>query len=211
MQMHIKKYLTKQSVLEIFAARPRPTDAAGDKVTKHEKSLELANKYGVSNKTIQQIWNRKSWVKLTQRLFNEESESSGNTTQPQSEDQVTENLTTLSHDQISMLDTRVRTSDWGQGESSSLRKGNRDNLICETDSWERISNFAVDTSTNTNDPIIWSGTPGNNLGGAGSSHCRIQSKDQTSSANSGISTLSYDQPSASDPVDAASNMDMGTT
>eukprot|EP00961_Rhodomonas_salina_P210973 2849081-Rhodomonas_salina.1 len=67
--MHIKKYLTEQAVLEIFAARPRPGPDSARKPTKHQLSINLANLYGVSNKTIQQIWNRKCWAKLTEPFF----------------------------------------------------------------------------------------------------------------------------------------------
>ena len=35
----------------------------------------LAGKYGVSSKTIRDIWNRKTWVNATQHLFDQEQAS----------------------------------------------------------------------------------------------------------------------------------------
>eukprot|EP00961_Rhodomonas_salina_P063293 850628-Rhodomonas_salina.1 len=80
--MQIKKYLTEQAVLEIFAARPRPGPASGVQPTKHQLSLNLAQKYGVTYKTIQQIWNRKCWTKLTEPFWEEWERTDATSSQP---------------------------------------------------------------------------------------------------------------------------------
>lgn len=54
--------MTFPQALEIY--RQRPTDAAGA-----NKSTEVANEYGVSPKTIRDVWNRKTWVKVTRPLW----------------------------------------------------------------------------------------------------------------------------------------------
>eukprot|EP00961_Rhodomonas_salina_P186838 2522798-Rhodomonas_salina.1 len=82
--MHIKKYLTEQAVLEIFAARPRPSAVNATTPTKHERSRTLAQLYGVSTSTIQQIWNRKCWAKVTGPYL-EEWELSGTTARSEDE------------------------------------------------------------------------------------------------------------------------------
>eukprot|EP00961_Rhodomonas_salina_P017051 229551-Rhodomonas_salina.1 len=82
LKMHIKKYLTKESVIEIFAARPDPSPVSGATPTKHELARVVADQYGVSSSTIQQIWNRKCWAKIT-APFCDEAQSSSSTTQDQ--------------------------------------------------------------------------------------------------------------------------------
>lgn len=63
--MGIKGYLTEKSVLEIFAERPSrnspPRTAAA-------ACRALAQKYNISTKSIQQVWNRKSWTEVTDRI-----------------------------------------------------------------------------------------------------------------------------------------------
>eukprot|EP00961_Rhodomonas_salina_P180910 2441645-Rhodomonas_salina.1 len=65
MPMHIKKYLTERAVIEIFAARPRPSPVTGELPAKSKMSRTVAKMYGVSTSTVQQIWNRKCWTKVT--------------------------------------------------------------------------------------------------------------------------------------------------
>lgn len=65
MVMRIKGYLNETSVLEIFAARPRPSPVTGAIPPSTAITLALAEKYRVSNKTIRDIWKRKSWIKVT--------------------------------------------------------------------------------------------------------------------------------------------------
>eukprot|EP00961_Rhodomonas_salina_P260979 3527242-Rhodomonas_salina.1 len=64
--MGIKGYLTEKSVLEIFDARPGPSTPTR---TSAALSRALAEKYNISTKTVQQIWNRKSWTEVTDERY----------------------------------------------------------------------------------------------------------------------------------------------
>lgn len=58
------------AVLEVYASRPaRTTD--GMFVPSTEWCKEVAKKFEVSDKTIREIWNRKSWSKVTRPLWTE--------------------------------------------------------------------------------------------------------------------------------------------
>eukprot|EP00961_Rhodomonas_salina_P245632 3318985-Rhodomonas_salina.1 len=62
--MPVRGYLNEQSVLAIFADRPRRGSGAPASDVCHA----LAAKYKVSKKTIRDIWNRRSWVSLTAQI-----------------------------------------------------------------------------------------------------------------------------------------------
>lgn len=63
--MRIQGYLNETSVREIFAARPRPSPVTGSIPARTDLCNALAQQYRVSNKTIRDIWKRKSWAKVT--------------------------------------------------------------------------------------------------------------------------------------------------
>jgi len=63
-QVPFKVLLTQEQAIEIYKVRPidstpntRPT------------SIEVAEQYGVSPKTVRDVWNRKTWVKVTRPLW----------------------------------------------------------------------------------------------------------------------------------------------
>jgi hypothetical protein len=62
--MRIKGYLTEHSVLHIFACRPLRGASSGAPAS-YTSCSELARKYKVAAKTVREIWNCKSWTKLT--------------------------------------------------------------------------------------------------------------------------------------------------
>mmetsp|Transcript_49559 Transcript_49559/g.101172 ORF Transcript_49559/g.101172 Transcript_49559/m.101172 type:complete len:448 (-) Transcript_49559:248-1591(-) len=83
--------LTENDVLEIFAQRPkRALDSNGNFTFIANSSAEptiLAQHYGVTGKTIRDIWNRNTWFRTTRHLWTvEELASAGEKT---SDDQVT--------------------------------------------------------------------------------------------------------------------------
>lgn len=62
--MPIRGNLTQQSVLAIFAQRPQNFTRAGGAAFS-QASQTQADKYHVTRKTIRDIWNRKSWARVT--------------------------------------------------------------------------------------------------------------------------------------------------
>jgi hypothetical protein len=62
--MRIRGYLNEQSVISIFAKRPRSDNS----VSRSALCLALAHEYHVSRKAIRDIWNRRSWINLTDRF-----------------------------------------------------------------------------------------------------------------------------------------------
>eukprot|EP00961_Rhodomonas_salina_P211037 2850024-Rhodomonas_salina.2 len=74
--MRVRGYLNEKSVLEIFAIRPRPSPVTGGFPANPIKSRALALQYKVSNKTVRDIWKRKSWLKLTEPFCDESQEGS---------------------------------------------------------------------------------------------------------------------------------------
>eukprot|EP00961_Rhodomonas_salina_P160277 2157692-Rhodomonas_salina.1 len=62
--MGVGGYLNEKSVLEIWAARPSDTTPFYQRAA---ISRALGDKYKVCYKTIQKIWRRASWAKVTER------------------------------------------------------------------------------------------------------------------------------------------------
>eukprot|EP00287_Rhodomonas_sp_CCMP768_P008644 CAMPEP_0196736314 /NCGR_PEP_ID=MMETSP1091-20130531/14418_1 /TAXON_ID=302021 /ORGANISM="Rhodomonas sp., Strain CCMP768" /LENGTH=205 /DNA_ID=CAMNT_0042080025 /DNA_START=10 /DNA_END=623 /DNA_ORIENTATION=+ len=61
-----KPYLDEDSVLAIFALRPRR-----EQPNAYIPCRQVAKQYNVSDKTIREIWNCKSWTKLTRPFWSE--------------------------------------------------------------------------------------------------------------------------------------------
>eukprot|EP00960_Hanusia_phi_P003098 91720-Hanusia_phi.AAC.1 len=49
--------------LEIYSQRNSDTD------NKTAESLEVANKYGISSKSVRDIWDRKTWARITRQMW----------------------------------------------------------------------------------------------------------------------------------------------
>ena len=58
--------LDESLAIQIYAYRPRN---AGSKYGSMAEAVRLGDKHGVSPKTIRDIWNRKSWVKVTRAYW----------------------------------------------------------------------------------------------------------------------------------------------
>ena len=58
--------LDEELAIEIYACRPRN---AGSKYGSMAEAVRLGEKHGVSPKTIRDIWNRKSWVRVTRAYW----------------------------------------------------------------------------------------------------------------------------------------------
>eukprot|EP00961_Rhodomonas_salina_P233324 3153292-Rhodomonas_salina.1 len=69
--MGVKGYLNEKSVLEIWAFRPGP-DTPPIEYTAISRAL--AEKYKICPKSVQKIWNRVSWAKVTERALPAQSE-----------------------------------------------------------------------------------------------------------------------------------------
>eukprot|EP00961_Rhodomonas_salina_P103696 1394795-Rhodomonas_salina.1 len=61
--------LGKEAVLIIFSSRPRRSDKDGTFLASTESSKGLAATFDISDKTVREIWNRKSWAKTTRPLW----------------------------------------------------------------------------------------------------------------------------------------------
>eukprot|EP00961_Rhodomonas_salina_P272402 3681065-Rhodomonas_salina.2 len=67
----IRGYLSQQSVLAIFACRPRVNEETRNTIPSKTTSRELAARYKVSDKTIREIWGRRSWAKVTKPFWSD--------------------------------------------------------------------------------------------------------------------------------------------
>lgn len=65
-----KAFLCEQDVLQIYSNRPL-RDEDGTFLPSTSRSKELADMYKVSDKTVRDIWNRRSWGKVTRPLWSE--------------------------------------------------------------------------------------------------------------------------------------------
>jgi len=63
-QVPFKVLLTQDQALEIYKVRPMD-NSSNAKPT----SMDVAEQYGVSPKTVRDVWNRKTWVKVTKPLW----------------------------------------------------------------------------------------------------------------------------------------------
>ncbi len=61
--------------LKFLASTSAAVPAALGKLDQISYCILIATKYGVSSKTIRDIWNRKTWLCATQELFDQEQES----------------------------------------------------------------------------------------------------------------------------------------
>lgn len=60
--------LSQTAVLEIFSSRPRRSQD-GVFLPSTATSKELAKKFNIADKTVRDIWNRRSWAKVTRELW----------------------------------------------------------------------------------------------------------------------------------------------
>ena len=67
--------LTQHQAVAIYEQRPRNHESVNFKNV--SKSRMLGEKFGVSPKTIRDIWNRRTWVSATLRLFLNDQQSAG--------------------------------------------------------------------------------------------------------------------------------------
>lgn len=67
-----KIVLTAETACEIYAMRPSRSDDSKGEARAKSHSAEIARKYGVTAKTIRDIWNRSTWSKATRKLWTEE-------------------------------------------------------------------------------------------------------------------------------------------
>eukprot|EP00960_Hanusia_phi_P055172 762900-Hanusia_phi.AAC.1 len=67
-----KIVLTAETACEIYSMRPSRSDDSKGEARAKSHSAEIARKYGVTAKTIRDIWNRSTWSKATRKLWTEE-------------------------------------------------------------------------------------------------------------------------------------------
>eukprot|EP00961_Rhodomonas_salina_P036353 488722-Rhodomonas_salina.1 len=65
-----RSYLTQHAVLELFKQRPQRSED-GQFVPSTACSKALAKQFKIADKTIRDIWNRRSWAKVTRPLWTE--------------------------------------------------------------------------------------------------------------------------------------------
>lgn len=66
-----KAVLTTESAVAIYRLRPKARGGAGVGAVKSH-TTEIARRYGVTAKTIRDIWNRTTWAKDTKHLWTDE-------------------------------------------------------------------------------------------------------------------------------------------
>ena len=73
---HRKVILTGEQAVEIYKKKMSVATEINVPLRKQSQSRLVAQNYGVSPKTVRDIWNRKTWVSATQHLLTAEEKSS---------------------------------------------------------------------------------------------------------------------------------------
>ena len=68
--------LTAQQAADIYKLKPLLCETS-DQPKIRGQSIPIANQYGVSPKTIRDIWNRRTWVVATKHLYTEAGTENG--------------------------------------------------------------------------------------------------------------------------------------
>ena len=88
---HRKIILTAEQAVEIYKSKPSASSLTGISKTHRTRtspSRTLAAEYGVSSKTIRDIWNRKTWGASTLHVFERQEKSEQITVSHDKSDEV---------------------------------------------------------------------------------------------------------------------------